>query len=276
MTKPKIGLIGGGFQHAFSSTLWKHPSYFNWAKNEIRESTCFIDEEIVPNIDKHKNTKKWAWVVEASPIIEKHGSVISNIKKNYKEISESYEFLLSHDRAITSLADNFFYIPSHGYWIENPQLYPKTKMCSMVSSNKRIIDTHNFRLDWVKKLQGTVDIYGNGINTFSKKEEALQDYMFSVTIENSQYNTYWTEKILDCFCCGTIPIYHGSPDIGEYFNLDGIIILENGFSVDVLSEDLYLSKHAAIVDNFNRACKYNVIEDIIWETHLKPFHELYY
>ena len=33
----KIGLIGGGFQHAFSSTLWKKPSKFSWSKNKIED-----------------------------------------------------------------------------------------------------------------------------------------------------------------------------------------------------------------------------------------------
>ena len=31
------------------------------------------------------------------------------------------------------------------------------------------------------------------------KEVGLCDYMFSVVIENGIYETYFTEKILDCF-----------------------------------------------------------------------------
>ena len=34
--------------------------------------------------------------------------------------------------------------------------------------------------------------------------------MFSVCIENDVYDTYFTEKILDCFATGTIPIYKGT------------------------------------------------------------------
>ena len=224
---------------------------------------------IARNIDKHKNTRKWAWVVESSPIIEKYNRSISTIVDNYKEISESYEFLITHDKRIYSLAPNFYYLPPHGYWIDSPTLHTKEKVCNLISSAKRMVDGHNFRLDWVNKLWGKVDIYGRGFNEFAKKEDALNDYMFSVTIENSQYETYWTEKILDCFATGTIPIYHGSPDIANYFNMDGVIILKDGFDPSGLNEELYISKTDAIYDNFERTLKYNVIEDIIWEKYLK-------
>ena len=93
--------------------------------------------------------------------------------------------------------------------------------------------------------------------------------MFSVTIENDSYKTYWSEKILDCFACGTIPIYYGSPDIGDYFNIDGIIILTDDFNVDQLTPELYYSKMEAVKDNYNRVLNYDVIEDIIYKEWLQ-------
>ena len=55
--------------------------------------------------------------------------------------------------------------------------------------------------------------------------------MFSIAIENASYETYFTEKLLDCFATGTIPVYYGAPDIGDYFNKDGIIDLSEEFDV---------------------------------------------
>ena len=43
-------------------------------------------------------------------------------------------------------------------------------------------------------------------------------------IENAQEPDYFTEKLLDCFICGTIPIYWGAPNISHYFNVDGMVI----------------------------------------------------
>ena len=127
---------------------------------------------------------------------------------------------------------------------------------------------HNFRLSWMEKLQDQVDLYGRGFNDFKYKEDALADYLFSVTIENDSYETYWTEKILDCFACGTIPIYHGAPDIGDYFNMDGVILLTDDFDIKSLTPELYLSKEDAIIDNFKRALQYNVIEDLMWDKYI--------
>jgi hypothetical protein len=263
----KLGLFGGGFQHAYSSTLWKKPSFFEWAKNTICDYNCFVEEAIVPNM--HRPVRKFAWLVENSYVIEKFHGTITEVLKHADEISKNYDFLISHDKRVYSLAPNFFYVPPHGTWIEHPLIYNKKKLCSMVSSNKRQIDGHDFRLDWVRRLHGKLDLYGSGINPFKKKEEALCDYMFSVTMESAQYPTYWTEKILDCFATGTVPIYYGSPDIGEYFNTEGIILLTDDFDPSQLSPELYASKRSAIEDNFKRSLQYNVIEDILWEKFLK-------
>jgi hypothetical protein len=260
-----IGLIGGGFQHAYSSTLWKKPNYFTWAKNEIREITCYVDEAIMTGLSNN-NTKKIAWIVESSAIIP---NLINDIKKYHKEISESFEFLITHDNSIVDLENNFYYLPPSGYWIQNPQCYPKDKLCSMISSNKTQCQGHLYRLEWAKKLKNRLDFYGRGIKDFSKKEDAISDYMFSVTMENASYSGYWSEKILDCFACGTIPIYHGDPDIDKHFNMNGIIRLDEAFNPEDLTPELYLSKEDAIIDNFERSLKYNIIEDIMWEKHIK-------
>lgn len=259
-----IGLIGGGFQHAYSSTWWKKPTKFTWSKGQVEDITCFVDEAIMPNIGK-TDTKKIGWVVESSAIIS---NVVNDIINNWEAISDAYEFIIAHDRRIVDLAPNFYYLPPHGYWVEQPQIYPKTKLCSMITSNKRMCPGHDYRLGWMEKLRGKVDLYGRGFNNFEIKEEALADYLFSVTIENDSYETYWSEKILDCFVCGTIPIYHGAPDIGDYFNMDGIILLNSDFDINSLTPELYLSKEVAIIDNYHRALEFNTIEDIMWNRYI--------
>ena len=262
--KKKIGLIGGWFQHAHSSTLWKKPTYFDWSKGKQEDLTFFVDEQIVPNINNKAN--KIAWVVESSSIIP---GIIDNIISHSKEISESYPYLFTHDKRIYDLADNFIYTTSHGYWIKTPKIYPKSKLVSMMSSAKRMCLGHDFRLAWVNKLRNKLDLYGKGFNEIAEKETALVDYMFSVTIENSQYATYWTEKILDCFTTGTIPVYHGAPDISDYFNMDGIITLTDSFDISQLSLDRYESMKKPMLDNFERALKYDIIEDILYDKYIK-------
>ena len=85
-------------------------------------------------------------------------------------------------------------------------------------------------------------------------------------IENCNYESAISEKILDCFATGTIPIYMGCPDIGNYFNTDGIIPLSEEFEV---SEEIYLSKMDAIKDNFERVKKFELMEDYFWLNYLQ-------
>jgi len=263
----KIGLIGGGFQHAFSTTLWKKPKYFEWDKGKIRDITFFIDDSIINNIDT-KCRVKIAWLVESKGIVP---NATKFVKDNWELISKNYDILFTHDKSIYSLSEKFFYIPSHGYWIESPKIFKKTKLVSMISSNKTFLPGHYYRLDWVNKLKSFVDLYGFGFNEIQKKEEALCDYMFSVTIENDNYPTYWSEKILDCFATGTIPIYYGCSDISNYFNENGIIFLNENFNIKDLSEDLYYSKMKYIKENFDICLNYDVIEDIIYDKWLKKY-----
>ena len=261
----QIGLVGGDFQHAHSSTLWKAPKYFTWNKGQVLDKTFYVDQAIIDNVGVTGHTK-FGWVVESRVIIP---NVITEFKKRYEEISQSYKYVFTHYKELYDLADNFIYFPPHGYWIERPGLYSKSKLVSMISSNKNMGPGHVFRLGWVNRLMGKVDIFGRGIRTMTRKEEALCDYMFSVTIENDQYETYWTEKILDCFATGTVPVYHGAPDLAEYFNMEGVIILTDDFDPAKLSRELYESMKPAIEDNYQRALKINIIEDLIFEKYLK-------
>jgi hypothetical protein len=261
----KIGLFGGGFQHAHSTTLWKRPSYFEWSKNNLEDITFFVDDAIYNGLNQ-KCKFKVAWLVESRGVISE---IINYVKNNWELISDNYDILITHDKSIYDLSDNFYYLPPHGYWVEEPKIHTKTKLVSMISSNKSFLSGHKHRLSWVNKFKDNVDLYGRGFKEINKKEEGLNDYMFSVTIENDNYPTYWSEKILDCFATGTIPIYYGSPDIGEYFNMDGIITLTDDFNIKELNSEEYNKRIPAIIDNFNRVKNYNIIEDIIYNKWIK-------
>lgn len=261
----QLGLIGGGFQHAHSSTLWKKPTHFEWAKNQVKDITCYVDDAIVYNLGTSSEIKKIGWIAESSGIIP---DVVSFVLQNYIAVSESFDIIFTHDERLLSLGLNFHFLPPTGYWIDKPQLYSKSKLCSMISSNKNMCEGHAYRLKWANKLHNKLDFYGRGFRDFSVKEEALADYMFSVTMENSKYNSYWSEKLLDCFLCGTVPIYHGASNVGDFFIGDGIIELTDAFDVTNLTPELYLSKEDAIIENFNLALQYNCSEDIMWKKYL--------
>lgn len=48
------------------------------------------------------------------------------------------------------------------------------------------------------------------------KQEIISHYKFNLCFENMSYPGYVTEKIIDCFTVGVIPIYIGAPDISDF------------------------------------------------------------
>lgn len=91
---------------------------------------------------------------------------------------------------------------------------------------------------------------------------ALDDYRFSIGIENSCIDNYITEKLYDVLFFNTIPVYYGAPNIKTFSELEDIpIILDNINNIDEtiniisgLNEELYHEK----IKNIN-IIKYNIL-----------------
>ena len=269
MGRINYNLVGDTFTHLTNgnkgySVHGKESKYIKWINNgNSAEGTFYIDNTINEGINDKRQGLKYLWLLESKYI--KPGLVESIIE--HKEIIENtYDLIFTHDQRLLDLGDQYKWVPAQGFWIKEPKIYDKTKMISMISSNKKMCEGHLKRLEWVEMIGDQVDLYGRGFNEIEFKEEGLCDYMFSVAIENGEYNTYFTEKLLDCFATGTIPVYLGAPDIGSHFNMDGIIILSDEFDI---SEEIYYDKMDAIKDNLERAKKMEILEDFIWENYLQ-------
>src|SRR5690606_35886534 len=110
----------------------------------------------------------------------------------------------------------------------------KTKLCSCILSNLKITDGHRLRHEVNNKYKN-IDYYGKGANNHIEyKLTGLKDYMYSIVIENEILDDYFTEKIIDCFMTGTVPIYYGTKNIGKYFDINGIIQFTKSEELDVI------------------------------------------
>jgi hypothetical protein len=114
-----------------------------------------------------------------------------------------------------------------------------------------------------------LSVMGQGYRSIPSKLEGLADYRYSVTIENSKINSYFTEKIEDCFFTGVVPIFWGCPKIGDFFDLNGIITFNTVEDLDIIlnniSETDYNSRMHAINHNFKKAIDYMYSEKYIAE-----------
>ena len=87
------------------------------------------------------------------------------------------------------------------------------------------------------------------------KTECFIDSMFHIAIENNKSNNYFTEKLIDCIISKTIPIYYGCPNIGDYFNIKGFIIINSIDDIDKinnLNEKYYFDNLKYVEENYNK------------------------
>jgi glycosyl transferase family 10 (putative fucosyltransferase) len=103
----------------------------------------------------------------------------------------------------------------------------KTRMLSLIASTKDYLEGHKLRhrtVGWIKSGSIDAEILGRGYAPFERKSDGLAPFRYSVIIENVRETSYFTEKLVDCLLCETVPIYWGAPDIGEIFDPRGMIV----------------------------------------------------
>jgi hypothetical protein len=92
------------------------------------------------------------------------------------------------------------------------------------------------------------------------KIEIHKHSMFSLIIENTNHHNYFTEKISDCIFAKTIPVYWGCSNIEKYYDIEGIIKIENDDDaiekINNLTPELYYSKKEVIDKNWEKTFEY--------------------
>lgn len=104
----------------------------------------------------------------------------------------------------------------------------KTKIFSGVISGHNALRGHYSRLQILEKIKDScqLDLFGKRYNFIPDKWDALYPYQYSLAMENSCQNDYWTEKIMDCYLACTMPVYYGCNNIDKYFPKQSYISLD--------------------------------------------------
>jgi hypothetical protein len=111
----------------------------------------------------------------------------------------------------------------------------KSADIAVICSAKAMVDGHRRRLRFVEQLLelSPMPRFGRGFRDLPDKWDGLAPFRYSVAVENSRHDHYWTEKIADCFLAGTVPIYWGAPNIRDYFPADAMIVIDTLDPVEV-------------------------------------------
>lgn len=253
------------FAHVEYSSDFQISKHIKWNRDlsDLGEEICFVTDDFLSEDTKNNNHVGW--------VLEPRGTnpyQYNFIKENYKK----YKYVLTYDKELLTVNEKFIFYPHGGCWIRPGEeaIYPKSKLVSMISSTKNFgAPGHLFRSQIREKIKFGFDSFGRGHNQIQYKIEGLKDYMYSITVENSKFDYYFSEKLIDCFMTGTIPIYWGCPSINDFFDINGILTfdsLEELQSIlDTITPELYDSKIESIKTNFELAKKYVLSEDWIYE-----------
>ncbi len=151
--------------------------------------------------------------------------------------------------------------------LKNASIPNKTKLISVITSDKAFTQGHQDRIDFVEKLKehygDKLDVFGRGFNEFDDKWDVLAPYKYHIALENSSSKFYWTEKLADCYLAGTFPIYYGCTNLQDYFpkeSFAAIDIYDFAKAVELI-DSLIANEEYAIQKSNLQKCKDLVLDD---------------
>jgi len=220
--------------------------------------------ETIPENQSELSSINIISIHEPNEYFSKHDWIIQN--------KHLFDVILTWNDKILNNCENSIYLPFGHTWFK-PDQYEKYHQKEFKVSHLRgnLLKSYGHQIRWEileRKNELKVPIkffetYGDRHNIEDArkgKEEVFSDSMFGIAIENFSHRGFFTEKILDCFLLKTIPIYWGCPNIGDFFNNNGIIkfgdVDDFIYITNQLTEEYYISKKDIIEENYQKALQY--------------------
>lgn len=169
--------------------------------------------------------------------------------ENFSPDFNLYDYALGFDQI--NYGDRYVYAPNY---IMNPKYADdvekmfvkhtqkeiekkrKTEFCSFVVSNGV---GNSIRFDFFNELSKYKRVnsggrFQNNIGLPSgvpDKYDFQQKHKFSICFENSSHPGYITEKLVQGFAAGTVPIYWGAPDVSGIFNEKAMVVVKGMYDI---------------------------------------------
>lgn len=223
---------------------------------------------------------------EPNAIFDNEAFILENAKR--------YDTIMTYNKKVLEKCSNAIYCPFPAYsWIPESQwscinTQKKQFQISCLTGFKRMTEGHMFRqllyfnqVAFQKAFSGSLvffrsqdgqmlpEIHNNPI-LGAEKFPLFETFQFSLILENSSQPNYFTEKLIDCLITKTIPIYYGCPNIDEYFDTKGWILLESLGATERL-EELY-QKLQGISDEWYDKYQMNIQKN--YETCIEKYRSM--
>lgn len=179
-----------------------------------------------------------------------------NSPEGYKKLHKYFPYIMTwNDQWVDN--ETVFKRNIPYYFTDNRKeiKWESRKLLTLISGNKHSDDINELYSErekvisyFEKKENEEFNFYGTGWEATKypnycgkviSKAETYQKYKFAICFENSKNLCgYITEKILDCFTSGIVPIYAGAPNIEQYVPPKAFIDYFDFQSLDALDSFL--------------------------------------
>jgi hypothetical protein len=199
---------------------------------------------------------------------------VLNIVPTFAARSGNYDLVLAWNQdVLNSCPGAVLFTESPCSWLprakENSVYTPcdvtkKQFAVSFLTSNKNFCPGHKLRVEIYNRIPervGQIPVHKHmSPPRIPDKRTMLEPFQFHIAPENASHNNWFADKIVDCFIAKTIPLYWGCPNLGNFFNLDGVIRFgsyeELIGALETLTPEYYAAHLAAVEDNYTRALQY--------------------
>jgi hypothetical protein len=233
-----------------SSKIIYMPFFYNFHKHS--QVTVFTEQAFDRQIVRSVDSKiKIAWIMEPP-------AIHSWARSRLLEIIDEFDHVFTFDHELIKLSEkcHLFHYQYVRLSEDDWKVHEKTKLVSMIASNKTFAEGHKLRHEVAQKLgqKYEIDLYGSGYNPFPAhgKIRALKDYMFTIVIQNSRD---LITDLPDVMATGTVPIFWGSSDFRNYYEEKGFITFETIEELEKILENLkpedYYSRIKHVEKNFS-------------------------
>lgn len=287
--KHKAFILNGSY-FAVDPIELDFPCEIHFTRFGSKQQKIYSNVNVYEKIDFFDELSYKVFISSNEPITSVNREEVNHIINNYFQ----YDLILTTDKDVLDNVPNSVLFPYGTTWLNKSkhhidsvgtfdksilkEIDKKTFNVSFVTTGRRNKEGYELRhsiwnnRDNIKiptlfysSTRDRTDIFNysstthNGLLPNDDKINLFKS-QFSIAIESTREQFYFTEKLIDCLLTKTVPVYWGATDIDQFFDTRGFIIINDYedflIKINEINENTYESLKPYIDYNFEKAKQY--------------------